>query len=469
MTPRLLVIGDALLDRDVEGRVERLCPDSPAPVLDETNTRARPGGAALAAALAAAGGTPTTLVTAIAPDPAGSELARAILAAGVDLIDLGLDGETAEKIRLLGPEGPLVRLDRGSGRVRAEGAAPALRAALAGAGAVLVSDYGRGVAAHAEVRAALAQRPGSIPLVWDPHPLGAPPLPGATLVTPNLREATGFADRTAPPGDDAELADLAAALAASWGVEAVCITRGARGALRATPEESIFACVVASADGDPCGAGDMFAAKATAVLAAGGDLDDAVAAAVEAASGFVAAGGARTARLESPRPAATPNTDSAADSPHSLLPALELRERVRRRGGAVVATGGCFDLLHVGHTRTLAAARELGDCLVVLLNGDRSVRRLKGRDRPLVPELERAAMLRALACVDEVAIFEEPTPAEALRLLRPDVWAKGGDYELQRLPEREVVASWGGRVAILPYLDGRSTTKLIEEMGARAE
>ncbi|HEX9967406.1 MAG TPA: adenylyltransferase/cytidyltransferase family protein, partial [Solirubrobacterales bacterium] len=156
-------------------------------------------------------------------------------------------------------------------------------------------------------------------------------------------------------------------------------------------------------------------------------------------------------------------------SPRSIAPALALAARVRARGGAVVATGGCFDLLHVGHVRTLEAARALGDCLVVLLNGDRSVRRLKGADRPLVGELERAAMLKALGCVDEVAIFDEPVPDEALRLLKPDVWAKGGDYEAGELPEAEAIAAWGGRVAILPYLEGRSTTRLIEEVGARVE
>jgi rfaE bifunctional protein nucleotidyltransferase chain/domain/rfaE bifunctional protein kinase chain/domain len=468
MTARLLVVGDALLDRDIEGRVERLCPDSPAPVLDETDARARPGGAALAACLAATGGTPTTLVTAIAADPAGSELARAILAAGVDLIDLGLDGQTPEKIRLLSPAGPLLRLDRGAGRVRAGGTAPALRAALASADAVLVSDYGHGVAAHADIRAALAQRDRRCALVWDPHPLGAPPLAGATLVTPNLEEAAGFADRPAPPQDDAALAELAAVLAATWSAEAVCVTRGARGALQAGPGADVFASAGTSVAGDPCGAGDMFAARAAAVLAAGGGREAAIAAAVSAAGEFVAGGGARAAPLR-PAPGAAAEPTADRGSPHSLLPALALTGRIHRAGGVMVATGGCFDLLHVGHARTLAAARNLGDCLVVLLNSDRSVRRLKGRDRPLVSELERATMLRALACVDEVAIFEEPTPTEALRLLRPDVWAKGGDYELDRLPESEEVASWGGRTAILPYLEGRSTTKLIEEVGEHVE
>jgi D-beta-D-heptose 7-phosphate kinase/D-beta-D-heptose 1-phosphate adenosyltransferase len=138
-------------------------------------------------------------------------------------------------------------------------------------------------------------------------------------------------------------------------------------------------------------------------------------------------------------------------------------ERVRARGGTVVASGGCFDLLHAGHVHTLAAARALGDCLVVCLNSDASVRRLKGAGRPLVPERDRAAVLEALECVDAVRIFGEDTPERLLGELRPDVWVKGGDYREADLPEAAVLRRWGGRAVILPYVKGRSTTRLIEE------
>jgi rfaE bifunctional protein nucleotidyltransferase chain/domain len=128
----------------------------------------------------------------------------------------------------------------------------------------------------------------------------------------------------------------------------------------------------------------------------------------------------------------------------------------------VVATGGCFDLLHAGHVGTLEAARALGDCLVVCLNSDASVGRLKGPDRPLVPEYDRAAVLAALRCVDAVVIFEEDDPRAVLRELRPDVWAKGGDYAIAELPEAATMAEWGGRAVVVPYVAGRSTTRLIE-------
>jgi D-beta-D-heptose 7-phosphate kinase / D-beta-D-heptose 1-phosphate adenosyltransferase len=467
----LLVIGDALLDRDVEGSIGRRAPDAPVPVLDETRARVRPGGAALAAALAAAEGDRVTFVTALAPDRAGAELARALLDAGVDIVDLGLEGGTAEKIRFFSDGEPLLRLDRGGagGRVLGDGAIQALRAALTEADGVLVSDYGRGVASHRGVRAALGDR-GRAPLVWDPHPRGQAPPPGADLVTPNLPEAVHFARRPGPPGDEAGAAALATELAAAWQAEAVALTRGDAGALLADGvRTATYGCRRTLRD--PCGAGDRFAVEAARGLARGDDRAEAVAAAVAAATAFVAAGGARAVSLPG-HPAIPAGGDGlgteSASPPAPLAPALSLAGKIRGGGGTVVATGGCFDLLHAGHVHVLEAAARLGDCLVVLLNSDRSVRRLKGSDRPLIPEGERAEMLRALACVDEVAIFDEATPNEALRLLRPDVWAKGGDYELHQLPEIREVPRWGGGVAILPFLEGQSTTKLIEEVGTRA-
>jgi D-beta-D-heptose 7-phosphate kinase / D-beta-D-heptose 1-phosphate adenosyltransferase len=143
-------------------------------------------------------------------------------------------------------------------------------------------------------------------------------------------------------------------------------------------------------------------------------------------------------------------------------------ERVRAEGGTVVATGGCFDLLHPGHVHTLQAARALGDCLVVCLNSDASVRRLKGPRRPVQRQQDRAAVLAALGCVDAVVTFDEDTPVEVLRDIRPDLWVKGGDYAVRDLPEADVLAGWNGRAIILPFLEGRSTTHLIEEAALHA-
>ncbi len=469
----LVVIGDALLDRDVEGVVERLAPDAPVPVLDEQHARARPGGAALAAALAAAEGRPVTLVAALSGDDAGVELAALIAAAGVELVDLGLDGPTPEKVRLRTAAGqPLLRLDRGgAGGVDAVGrASAAARAAIGWASALLVADYGRGVAAEPGIRAALAERAAApaaerVPIAWDPHPRGPAPTPGVLLATPNEREAATFAPEVDGVGLPA-LAERAAGLRRRWGAAHVCVTRGRHGALldggdgppRAIPAPPVD---LSRATADPCGAGDRFAAQAAALLADGARCDEAVMAAVEAASRFVAAGGAASFR-----PPAAGAASPAA--PTGLAHAEAVLAATRARGGTTVATGGCFDLLHAGHVRTLEAARALGDCLVVGINDDASVRRLKGPSRPLVTARDRAAVLAALTCVDAVVVFAEDTPTALLEHLRPNVWAKGGDYAGAPLPEAAALERWNGRAVVLPHHAGHSTTRLIEEAANRA-
>jgi rfaE bifunctional protein nucleotidyltransferase chain/domain/rfaE bifunctional protein kinase chain/domain len=458
---RLAIVGDALLDRDVDGDVRRLAPDAPVPVVDHARTVVRPGGAGLAAVLAAAAGHEVRLVTALAADGPGAELRDVLERMGVDVVDLVLTGQTPEKIRIRAQGRALLRLDRGGAPGAVGPASAAARAAIEWSDAVLAADYGRGVCAEPALRAALAHAlAGGAPLVWDPHPRGAAPVAGAWLVTPNAAEAAVFAAR---PGAKADVAPIvragadAEALRDRWGARWVCVTRGADGAVLAGPGGPLTAVTAERVPvGDPCGAGDRFAVRATEVVAAGGSAAEAVRAAVAAASAFVAAGGA--ASIGEPAAAQDRPADGlAASNPDDVI------ARVRARGGTVVATGGCFDLLHPGHVQTLHSARALGDCLVVCLNSDRSVRRLKGPARPIVPEDDRAAVLSALACVDGVVVFDEDTPAATLHALRPDVWVKGGDYAVTDLPEAEVLAAWGGRAVVLPFVEGRSTTRLIEE------
>ena len=446
MRRRLVVVGDALLDRDVAGRAERLSPDAPVPVVDVEGETVRPGGAGLAAALAAADGHAVTLVAAVAGDKAGDEMRAALAERGVDLLALGLDGPTPEKVRVLAGARPVARLDRGDRGARVgEPDAAALRA-LRDAGVVLVSDYGRGVAAQATVREQLAALPAAIPVVWDPHPKGPAPIPGVTLATPNQAEGRRFADAD----DDAPPAAVAAVLRERWDAVAVALTLGAGGAVLAhgggTP---MLVPAHPARGGDPCGAGDRFASTAAAALGAGALPSEAVVTAVDAATAFVAAGGASA---QGP----TPNAQRPTPDPFALA------NRVRSDGGTVVATGGCFDVLHAGHVALLERARRLGDCLIVCLNSDASVRRLKGADRPVSPEGDRVAVLEALQCVDAVAVFDEDTPEPVLDRLRPHVWAKGGDYAGADLPEAELVASWGGQALVLPYIAGRSSSRLIE-------
>jgi D-beta-D-heptose 7-phosphate kinase / D-beta-D-heptose 1-phosphate adenosyltransferase len=296
----LVVVGDALLDLDLEGRVERLCPDAPAaPVVDNVVERPRPGGAALAATLARLHDRrEVVLVTALADDAPGRLLAGLLADAGVAVIDLGLDGDTPEKVRVRTGGYTLLRMDRG-GSPGAVGRLPSSAwSQVAGAGAVLVADYGRGVAAEPGVRAALEELAGQMPLAWDPHPKGPAPVPGARLVTPNRSEAALLARSSkgeAPPDDVAEQARV---LAARWCAERVAVTLGSRGAVVAGPSGPplrVPARPVRAAD--PCGAGDRFASAAAGLLAEGAGPPEAAAGAVDAASAFIAAGGVATLEI----------------------------------------------------------------------------------------------------------------------------------------------------------------------------
>jgi rfaE bifunctional protein nucleotidyltransferase chain/domain len=428
----LVVVGDCLLDVDTVGRAAKLSPDGPVPVVQTTGESVRAGGAGLTAALAARDGGRVLLVTPLAADADAATL-RAALPAGVELIVVPWRGSTPVKHRIRASGQTVARVDRG-GATGAIGPLPdAVAVALGQADAVVVADYGYGTTADPALRALLAGTARRRPVLWDPHPRGADPVLGCRLVTPNAVEALGH--DPGPRPDVAVVADRAIALRAAWGAGTVAVTLGPAGALATVGVDGVLAVpappVVAV---DTCGAGDRFAAAAGWALAGGALPTEAVAVAVAAASEFVAAPPA-------------PRGEGA---------------------GVLVATGGCFDLLHAGHVATLEAARSLGDRLVVCVNSDASVSRLKGPGRPLQPAEDRVRILRALTSVDDVVVFEEDTPEQVLRTLRPRLWVKGGDYSGVEVPEAAVLAEWGGRVVTVPFLDGRSTTGLAERATARS-
>lgn len=422
----LVVVGDALLDVDIEGSVSRVCPDGPAPVLDMAAERPRAGGAGLAAVLAAADGVPTTLVTALSDDE-DAGLLRSCLSS-VRVVAGRSFGATVVKTRLRADNQSLARVDRG-GSVRSPEVTDEMLDAVRAADVVLVSDYGRGIVADPRLREVLSVLAHRVPVVWDPHPRGPDPVPGVRLYTPNLAEAEAAAGVEGAR-------QAAAVLWERLRPRAIAVTLGCGGALLHLGGTPISVPAPRVPVADPCGGGDRFAAAAATNLLRGRTVDVAVAAAVVAASEFVSA--------------------DRADDPRRSV------EAVRARGGRVVATGGCFDILHTGHIRTLEAARRLGDFLVVCLNSDDSVRRLKGPSRPVNSQRDRAEMLRSLSCVDAVVVFDGDTPADVLRELRPEVWVKGGDYSAETLPETDVVREWGGECAVVPYHAGRSTTRLVD-------
>lgn len=477
MRPRLTVVGDVLLDRDVVGTVERVCPDAPVPVVDGVVERTRPGGAGLAAWLASRDGADVTLIAAFADDPAAAELRMRLDAASIHVLAMRRGGATPEKTRVRAGAQSIVRVDRGDARGVTRGAdIRALTDALTASSAILVSDYGGGVTYDRTVRQCLAAAAKRVPVVWDPHPRGTKPVPGCTVVTPNRAEALGAAEALAaaatrahgpdPAAGDrvATTARAARALLTLWDAEAVCVTLGADGAaLVRGPNGVVVVPAPAVNPVDVCGAGDRFATAVALALADRLPVGEAVAHAVSIASTFVSVGAGwpseRTSARERTLPAAGAGDGAAAPSTARATPTRARRGRPSRP--LVVATSGCFDLLHAGHVRMLRAARGLGDRLVVCLNDDDSVARLKGPARPIVPVEERAEVVLALDCVDDVVVFAEDTPERVLAELRPDIFAKGADYTIEQLPEARLLASWGGETVILPYEAGRSTTELI--------
>lgn len=471
---RIVVVGDVMLDVDLSGEATRLSPDAPVPVVDVSAVRRRAGGAGLVARMLAGDGWPVTLVTVLGDDDAGRQLRGHL--DGVRLVAGPSGLPSPVKTRVRAGSHAVVRFDQGCEKPPVPEASPAMLQAVEDAGVVIVADYGRGVAANPQLRELLARIADRVPVIWDPHPSGPAPVPGVAVVTPNLSEAVKAAQslsHTAPQdgsGDQDQAAGVGRVLLEHWGSRAVLVTKGEQGAvlLRAgnpaphpVPAPRVEA-------GDPCGAGDRLAAGLAVHLLAGASLEEAAELAVHDAADFLAAGGVSAL----PDSSTAPETAEAGSAPTPLPGSAERRpteplllaRTVRANGGTVVATGGCFDLLHAGHVRSLSAARELGDCLIVCLNSDDSVRRLKGPERPIIGQHDRAELLLAMECVDAVLVFDEDTPEAALERLRPDIWVKGGDYKGARLPESDLVESWGGRCVTVPFHPARSTTGLADAL-----
>lgn len=450
---KIAVVGDTLLDIDLTGHADRLCPDAPAPVLEVDRRLERAGGAGLVATLLADDGHEVELITALSDDDAAARL-RALLGP-VRVQAAALGGPTPVKMRLTASGQRIARVDEGCAMPPFPVVEPALLAPLESADAVVVADYGRRFTSVATVRAALERAAKRVPVVWDPHPRGTRPTVGAAAVTPNLSELLTFSGREVDePGAVAVAGDR---LRQRWGARAVVVTLGERGALVCGPDGDTHVAVPSAGlrIEDPCGAGDRFASSLAVALAQGEPLRSATEAAVATSAAFLAAGGVSALRV-----GGGPGFGNAAEAASSDSPAVALARRIRATGGTVVAAGGCFDLLHAGHLHLLEAARALGDCLIVCLNSDDSIRRLKGPQRPVMNEHDRAELLMGLSCVDAVEIFTEDTPEEVLTALRPHVWVKGADYRPDELPETKHLRSWGGEVVTVPLQPGRSTTGL---------
>lgn len=477
--PAITVIGDVMLDGWWSGSIERLCREAPAPVVDVATRDFAPGGAANTAMNLAALGARVSVAGIIGTDDAGTTLRRKLQDAGIDVRHLHTHPEmvTTTKIRISSGGQVMLRIDDAAKSVPADALAAlaaSVRDAVADQDAVLVCDYGTGVLAgpvREALIAALAasddrDEPGPRPLTvvdaHDPRPW-APLRPD--LATPNAQEAARLLGLRLPDGP--ERVDTVTrhreALGDATGARAVVVTLDRDGTVLFSADGGTHRTWARpAAEKQASGAGDTFVAALTMARSAGLPLTASLDLAQAAADVVVHQPGTSvcsTAQLSR-------YLESFADTALGIDEiALEL-EAHRSQGQRIVLTNGCFDVLHKGHTRYLNQAKQLGDILVVALNSDASVRKLKGPDRPINTEADRAAVIAALSCVDYVTVFDTPTASPLIRRLRPEVYAKGGDYTPEMLEETGAVEEYGGRVAILDYVAERSTSAVVNRIRA---
>jgi D-beta-D-heptose 7-phosphate kinase/D-beta-D-heptose 1-phosphate adenosyltransferase len=485
---RALVIGDAMLDSYLDGEAERLCREGPVPVVRKQAEQHFPGGAANTAANLRALGAEVTFLSLIGQDSAGERLRAELRQRGIhdEAVLASPAVSTLHKQRILANAQYVVRVDEG-GLTTGEEIEPALQARLLEAlercypacDLVVVSDYSYGVLCRALIArlCELQREQPRVILVDSKHLENLRDL-RATVVTPNYGEARQLVGLGKPPDEDdgrqtapEEVEMLGRRMLSLMAAEHVAITLGAQGVFlmdRQYRTHLLPAYPVTHAN--DVGAGDSFASAMALALAAGAELEDAARVGIEAAC--VAVAKPRTALVYAEElqqrfeQRAEVLVASHSRKRKSLADLEEILAQARRNGQTIVFTNGVFDLLHFGHVRLLTQAKRLGDILVVGLNSDESARRLKGQGRPITGQYERLALVEALDAVDYVLLFDEDTPEQVIRRLRPHFHVKGGDYVDRPLPEALAVRECGGRVIIIPREGDKSTSKTIERITA---
>lgn len=463
---RVLVVGDVMLDRYWHGDTGRISPEAPVPVVRIGGREARLGGAANVALNVAATGATAALVGVIGDDEDGAAVRELLEAAGIEArLLVSPQHPTIAKLRVISRQQQLIRLDfeRGFDAHAFDAAAleAAFAALLADAGAVVCSDYAKGTLTAVPGFIAAARRAGK-PVLVDPKGADWQRYAGTSLITPNWSE---FLAAAGPCADEAAVTERAGGLRARLNLDALLVTRSERGMSLFADGAPLHLPTQAREVFDVTGAGDTVIAVAGAALAAGVALPDAAALANLAAGIVVGKLGTATASpAEMRRAARERHAVEAGIVDQARLAALI--EEAKAHGEKVVLTNGCFDLLHPGHVAYLEAARELGDWLVVAVNSDDSVRRLKGAGRPITPLAQRMAVLCGLAAVDWVVDFHEDTPAALIEQLLPDVLVKGGDYREADIAGAAAVRAAGGDVRVLDFVPGYSTSDIVRRMQA---
>lgn len=463
---RVLVIGDLMLDRYWYGGTSRISPEAPVPVVSVQSIEERPGGAGNVALNIADLGGNVDLVGMVGQDEQGATLQEKLRERRVNCLLVGTrNHSTVTKLRIISRQQQLIRLDFEDGFADADHKKlkDAYIRALRGVQVVILSDYGKGTLADVPQLISAAREQDKLVLI-DPKGRDFSRYRHASLITPNQAE---FEAVVGPCGSEAEIIEKGSSLIKSLKLGGLLITRSEKGmTLLRSNQEPLHFPARAREVYDVTGAGDTVIAVAAAGLAAGLSLSDAVAISNLAAGIVVGKLGTATATVEEMQNAMLDH----AHAGRGMIAEKELSKllaHARAKGERIVFTNGCFDILHAGHVTYLQQAAKLGDRLVVAVNDDASVRRLKGKDRPVNNLQSRMTVLAALESVDWVVPFSEDTPARLIEKLSPDVLVKGGDYKADEIVGAKHVRKTGGEVVVLDFVQGHSTSAIID--GIRAE
>jgi D-beta-D-heptose 7-phosphate kinase / D-beta-D-heptose 1-phosphate adenosyltransferase len=463
---RVLVIGDVMVDKYIWGDVERISPEAPVPVVHATWQNERPGGAANVAMNLAGLGVCVTVAGLGGGDEQQERLESILAEAGIEpaLTEVA-DVPTTTKLRVFSGNQQMMRVDTEVAPAPCDRAYSALlksvSTALPNADAVVLSDYAKGALTESVCHSIIdkANKLG-VPVLVDPKQRNFSRYRGATTICPNLRELSVVTGE--PVADIDRLLAAGQAQLGLLGMEFMVVTMGAKGIAVLRKDSRLHAPAAVRQVYDVSGAGDTVIAVLALAMACDVEIETAVQLANLAAGIVVNKVG--TVPIQREELLGALSQDLALHMDEKVLPLERLLSRValwRSAGDRVVFTNGCFDILHVGHISLLERARRKGDRLIVALNSDESVRRLKGPSRPIVTERERARILAALSAVDAVAVFNESTPLTLIEAIRPDVLVKGGDYREDAVVGAREVRAWGGRVELIPLVEGISTTRLI--------
>jgi D-beta-D-heptose 7-phosphate kinase/D-beta-D-heptose 1-phosphate adenosyltransferase len=471
--PNVLVVGDVMLDKYVWGEVERISPEAPVPVLRAGRHSQQPGGAANVAMNLAGLGAHVTVMGFAGGDDDQRSLESLLQQAGVNHAIVTCPGvPTTSKLRVLAGHQQLLRIDSEAKSACFNGAGDALLRhivpAIAKTSVIVLSDYAKGVLSERICRTIIDEaRRLHVPVVVDPKGRDFTRYHGATTICPNARELAEATGESA--GDLKWLLAAGQSMVASLNLQYMLVTLSEKGITILRQDSRHHVPAAARQVFDVSGAGDTVVAVIAAATAAGIPIEPAVQMANTAAG--IVIGKVGTVPIQREDLLGALSNEVEGHCGDKVIPLEPLLARVagwRARGLQVVFTNGCFDLLHVGHIELLEQARRMGDRLIVAINTDQSVRELKGTERPLVRQQDRARILSAIAAVDAVVTFDETTPLRLIEAIRPDVLVKGSDYTEDEVVGASEVRGWGGRLELVPKVAGRSTTHLVERSRAVA-